>query len=100
MKNCSIPWGAHTITYKEFLLDGEAYLAKTIRNCDSLVCFAIHYTKDDRLVIFDESMITVNNDLYNESDDEKYIAKLKESLYKYLSKKTNTSVDELVSLYG
>ena len=100
MTNCSIPWGAHTMVYKEFLLDGEAYLSKTVRNSDGLVSFGIHNTKNDHGIIFDNSMILVNADGYDEGDDEKYISKLKKAFFDFLSAETGIPVEELVSAYA
>ena len=100
MKNCNIPWGAHTMVYKEFVIDDMFYICKTIRKSDSQVCFGIHQTNNDHVVVFNYSMIISDSEYYDENEDKLKIDTLKGRLYNYLSEKTGYSVEKLKSCYS
>ena len=100
MNNCNIPWGAHTMVYKEFVINDMFYICKTIRKDDSQVCFSIRDSDNDNLVVFNYSMIIIDSEYYNENEDKLKIDTLKGRLYNYLSEKTGYSVEKLKSCYS
>lgn len=98
MENCNIPWGYHTMTYKEFILDGDAYICKTIRKSDKLVCFAVHNASNDRVITFDKCMIIIDSENYDESKDAEFVATLKDRCYEYIASKAGISKEVLMTL--
>ena len=65
-----------------------------------MVTFGIHCTENNHGINFNNGMILVDANEYNESDDEKYISKLKNSFYTHLSEDIEIPVEELVRVYG
>ena len=97
MKNCSKPWGYHTLVYSETMLNGTVRIIKTIRNCDGSVCWSLHNNDNDHVITFNNCMIIIDPNVYNEDvDDPKALSTLKDRMYEYIASKLHMSKEELI----